>query len=113
MGSHIQRTAADDLTDAQAALNQAQRALRDLQSHLDGIIANPEGAAAKAHAAKRNAGIVQTQFDDVRKAVQALVQRGALDALGRLDGTSASAVALLSGLTRAELDAVGGVRDAS
>lgn len=36
------------------------------------------------------------------------IQRGVLDALGQLDGSVASSVALLAGLTREELDDVGG-----
>lgn len=37
------------------------------------------------------------------------IQQGVLEALGQLDGSSASSVALLAGLSKEELDDVGGV----
>ena len=39
------------------------------------------------------------------------IQDGVLDALRSLDGSSASSVALLTGMTRAELDELGGLPD--
>lgn len=71
MGRHIPRTAADERKAAQDALAAAERALRDLRSHLDRIIANPEGAAGKARAARHNADIVAASLETAGKAVQA------------------------------------------
>lgn len=70
MGRHIPRTAADVLHDAQAALGEAQRALRDLQSHLDRIADDPAGVAALVPAARRNASIALSQVDEATAAVR-------------------------------------------
>jgi hypothetical protein len=77
MGRHIPRTTADELTTAQDALAKAQRALHDLQSHLDRITTNPGDAAALVPAARRNAGIALSELDQASAAVRAA---------GRLDG---------------------------
>jgi hypothetical protein len=37
------------------------------------------------------------------------IQRGVLDALGQLDGSSANSVALLAGLSKKEMDDIGGI----
>jgi hypothetical protein len=37
------------------------------------------------------------------------IQRGVVEALGQLDGTAASSVAMLAGLSPDELDAIGGI----
>ena len=37
------------------------------------------------------------------------IQRGVIEALGQLDGTAASSVAMLAGLSPDELDAIGGI----
>lgn len=71
MGQHSPRTAADELHAAHHALLEAQRALKDTQSHLDQIIANPEGAAGKARAAKRSASIALSQIDQGDAGIQA------------------------------------------
>lgn len=65
MGRHTPRTAADDLRDAQNALVKAQRALHDLQSHLDRITTNPDDAAGIVRAATRNASIVRSELEQV------------------------------------------------
>jgi len=71
MGTHVARTAADEAVDALAALSDARRALRDLESLLDGIIANPEGAVGNAHQARRNASIVGASLRRAESAVRA------------------------------------------
>lgn len=71
MGQHSPRTASDELHSGHHALIAAQRAIRDLQSHLDQIVANPEGAAQKARAAKRNAAIALSEIDQADAAIQA------------------------------------------
>lgn len=63
MGRHIPRTTADELRDAQAALVKAKRALHDLQSHLDRIVANPGDAPGIVRSANRNASILRSELD--------------------------------------------------
>jgi hypothetical protein len=73
MGQHTPRTEAEELRDVRAALSNAQRALRDLRSHLDTIVANPEeGAAGKALAARHNADIVAAELAAAGQAASAL-----------------------------------------
>lgn len=71
MGQHTPRTAADELHDANAALDDAHRALKDLRSHLDRIISNPEGAAGKALAARRNSEIATASVATAQRAMRA------------------------------------------
>lgn len=71
MGRHIPRTAADERQAAQEALAAAEHALRDLRSHLDTIIANPEGADGKARAARRNSDIIAASLEAAGEAVRA------------------------------------------
>ena len=74
MGHHIPRTAADELAAARTELAAAQRALVDLRSHLDHIIANPDGAEGKARAAKHNADIIAASLESAGRAVRAIEQ---------------------------------------
>ena len=39
------------------------------------------------------------------------IQRAVLEALGQLDGSSASSVALLAGLSKKDLDDIGGIKE--
>jgi hypothetical protein len=71
MGQHTERTSADELHAAHHALIHAQRAMRDLRSHLDRIVANPEGAVGNARAAQRNAAIVLAELDQADAGIQA------------------------------------------
>lgn len=74
MGRHIPRTTTDELADARTDLAAARRALVDLRSHLDHIIANPDGAQGKARAAKHNADIIAASLESAGRAVRAAEQ---------------------------------------
>lgn len=69
MGQYIPRTAADETADALTALDEAHRALRDLRAQLDGIIANPDGAAGIAHQARRNSEIASASIATAQRAI--------------------------------------------
>jgi hypothetical protein len=71
MGKHEPRTAADETAAAVAALADARKALRDLRSHLDRIVANPEGTAGNARSALRNVDIVAASLTAAEDAVHA------------------------------------------
>jgi len=72
MGRYTPRTTADDVRAAQDALAKAQRALHDLQAHLERITAHPDDAAGIVRAATRNAGIVRSELDQVGAGLRAV-----------------------------------------
>lgn len=58
MGTHVTRTAADELTEAKGKLDQAFAEMRNWHAHLETMAEHPLESEAVAHQARRSARIV-------------------------------------------------------
>lgn len=69
MAAIIERTAADDITDALTALNHIERYTRDVRAHLAAALRQPDPEGTLAQAA-RAAAIVTAAADQVQSLIR-------------------------------------------